>query len=70
MSDIDPRSPIEEDPAQPTPATAGGVQHKPWFRQRISGVGLGWPQTWQGWLIAIGIVVVIVVIGLAVKGRL
>jgi|GEM_PF-2601983 len=67
MSDIDPRSPIEEDPAQPEPVRDS--QHKPWFRQRI-GMGVGWPQTWQGWLIAVGIVVVIVVIGLAVKGRL
>ena len=67
MSGIDPRRPIEEDPVLPTPA--GDSQHKPWFRRRIN-AGLGWPQTWQGWLIAVGIVVVIVLIGLAVKGRL
>jgi len=68
MSDIDPRNPIEEDPVQP--AMASDSQRKPWFRQRITGMGVGWPQTWQGWLIAIGIVLVIVLIGLAVKGRL
>jgi len=67
MSGIDPRRPIEEDPVLPTPA--GDSQHKPWFRRRIN-AGLGWPQTWQAWLIAVGIVVVIVLIGLAVKGRL
>jgi len=68
MSGIDPRRPIEEDPAEPAPTS--NSQRKPWFRQRISGVGIGWPQTWQGWLIAVAIVAAIVVIGLAVKGRL
>lgn len=68
MSEIDPLHPIEEDPVQPTPTQDN--QRKPWFRQRALGFGLGVPQTWQGWLIAIGIVAAIVLIGLAVKGRL
>jgi len=67
MSDIDPRHPIAEDPAL---APTSDTTPKPWFRQRISGVGIGWPQTWQGWLIAVAIVAAIVVIGLAFKGRL
>ena len=66
MSEIDPRHPIAEDPAL---APTGEAAQKPWFRQRFN-MGLGVPQTWQGWLIAVLLVAAIVLIGLALKGRL
>jgi len=44
-------------------------KEKPWFRTNSTGIGFH-PTGWQGWLILVGVVVVIVCVILLIRGVL
>ncbi|MCL2463967.1 MAG: hypothetical protein FWF28_02705 [Micrococcales bacterium] len=66
--------PIAEDPEEPSrhprsPEPGGSRQRKPWFRKNRAGAGFH-PADWRGWLLIVVIIAAIVLIRLAVAGKL